>query len=102
MADLAIVVLIAAGTFAMRASMVTLLANITIPLRVGQALGLVVPAVIAGLVAQTLFLDGGDLRPLGTWYVAASVAALAAWRTRSFAWPLVVGMGAVWALEALV
>jgi branched-subunit amino acid transport protein len=52
-------------------------------------------------VAQTLFLDGGALRPLGSWYVAGALAAFVAWRTRSFGWTLIAGMGSVWLLEAL-
>lgn len=100
-ADLFIVVAVAAGTLAMRASMVTLLADIVIPPRVEQALSLVAPAVLAGLVAQTLFLDAGELRPFGSWYVAGAVAAVVAWRTRSFGWTLFVGMACVWLLEAL-
>ena len=100
-ADLAVVAVIALGTFAMRASMVTLLAGVTIPHRVQQALGLVAPAVLAGLVAQTLFIEGSELRPFGSWYVAAALAALVAWRTRSAGWTLVSGMACVWLLEAV-
>ncbi len=100
--DLVLVVIVAAGTLAMRASMVTLLADVTIPTRVEQALSLVAPAVLAGLVAQTLFLDHGEFRPFGTWYLAAAVAALVAWRTRSFGWTLLAGMVSVWLLEALL
>ena len=100
--DLTLVLLVAVGTLGMRASMVTLLANVTIPERVEQALSLVAPAVLAGLVAQTLFLDHSDLRPFGTWYPAAAVAALVAWRTRSFGWTLLSGMASVWLLEALL
>ena len=101
MNDLVLVALVAAGTLAMRASMVTLLAGASIPIRVEQALSLVAPSVLAGLVAQTLFLDQGDYRPFGTWYLAAAVAAVVAWRTRSFGWTLVAGMGCVWLLEAV-
>lgn len=100
-ADLFIVLAVAAGTLAMRASMVTLLAEVTIPPRVQQALSLVAPAVLAGLVAQTLFLDHDELRPFGTWYIAAAIAAAVAWRTRSFGWTLLAGMVSVWLLEAL-
>ena len=99
--DLFIVAAVAAGTLAMRASMVTLLAEVTIPPRLQQALSLVAPAVLAGLVAQTLFLDAGELRPFGTWYVAAAIAAVVAWRTRSFGWTLLVGMASVWLLAAM-
>ena len=101
-ADLTLVLLVAVGTLLMRASMVTLLADVAIPTRVEQALSLVAPAVLAGLVAQTLFLDHGDIRPFGTWYLAAGVAALVAWRTRSFGWTLLAGMVGVWFLEALL
>ncbi len=101
MTDFGLVFAVAIGTLAMRASMVTLLADVTIPLRVEQALSLVAPAVLAGLVAQTLFLKGGEFRPFDTWYLAAAVAALVAWRTRSFGWTLLAGMGSVWLLGAL-
>jgi branched-subunit amino acid transport protein len=100
-ADLAIVLVVAAGTLAMRASMVTLLADVTISPRVEQALSLVAPAVLAGLVAQTLFLDAGQFRPIGSWYLAGAIAAVVAWRTRSFAWTLLAGMTGVWLLEVL-
>jgi branched-subunit amino acid transport protein len=99
--ELLLVGVVAVGTLLMRASMVTLLAGATIPVRVEQALGLLAPAVLAGLVAQTLFLDAGEVRPFGTWYVAAAVAALVAWRTRTFGWTLLAGMVSVWLLEAL-
>ena len=98
--DLFIVLAVALGTIAMRASMVTLLADVTIPARAEQALSLVTPAVLAGLVAQTLFLDHGDWRPFGSWYLAGAIAALVAWRTRSFGWTLLTGMASVWLLEA--
>ena len=101
-ADLFVVLAVAAGTLAMRASVVTLLAEITIPPRVQQALSLVAPAVLAGLVAQTLFLDHGELRPFGNWYIAGAIAAVVAWRTRSFGWTLLAGMASVWLLEAFL
>jgi branched-subunit amino acid transport protein len=100
-ADLAIVLVVAAGTLAMRASMVTLLADVTISPRVEQALSLVAPAVLAGLVAQTLFLDADGFRPIGSWYLAGAIAAVVAWRTRSFGWTLLAGMASVWLLEVL-
>ena len=100
--ELAIVVAVGLGTIAMRASMVTLLADRAIPPRLEQALGLVAPAVLAGLVAQTLFLDHGELRPFGAWYLAGALAAVVAWRTRSFGWTLLAGMISVWMLEALL
>jgi branched-subunit amino acid transport protein len=100
--DLAIVLVVGVGTLAMRASMVSVLADRTISPHLEQALGLVAPAVLAGLVAQTLFLDHGAWRPFGGWYLAAAIAALVAWRTRSFGWTLLAGMAAVWLAESLL
>jgi branched-subunit amino acid transport protein len=97
---LAIVLLAALGTLLMRSSLVVLLAGVTLPRRVEQGLALVAPAVLAGLVAQTLFLQRGEVRPFGSWYVAAAVAAIVAWRTRSAGWTLLAGMAAVLLLEA--
>jgi branched-subunit amino acid transport protein len=99
---LGVVLLVAAGTLAMRASLVTLLANVAIPSRVEQVLGLVAPAVLAGLLAQTLFLGDGEIRLIASWTVAAAIAALVAWRTRSFGWTLLVGMASVWILETVL
>lgn len=101
MSEIALVGMLAGGTLLMRASMVALLANVALPARAEEALKLVAPALLAGLVAQTLFLQAGEMRPPGTWHLAALVAALVAWKTRSVGWTLVLGMGSVWILEAI-
>lgn len=101
MSDLAVVAVVAVGTLLMRASLVALLGDVTIPTRIGSALRLVAPAVLAGLVAQTLVLDDGAIRGSATWYLAALLAALVAWRTRSVGLTLALGMVAIWVLEAL-
>ena len=101
MSDIALVTIVAAGSLLMRLSLVVLLADVTIPERLAQALRLVAPAVLAGLVAQTLFIEGGEFRAFSSWYVAALVAALVAWRTRSIGWTLLIGMVSVWVLEAV-
>jgi branched-subunit amino acid transport protein len=100
MTDFALVAMLAGGTLLIRTSLVALLANATIPGWLAEALRLVVPAVLAGMVAQTLFISDGELRPFDTWYLAAAVAAIVAWRTRSVGWTLLVGMLAIWILEA--
>jgi branched-subunit amino acid transport protein len=102
MTDLVMVGAIAAGTLALRASLVAFLGEVTIPTRLEQALRLVAPAILGGIVAQGLVVDGRGFRPLGTWHVAAVLAALVAWKTRSIGLTLGVGMSAVWILEALV
>ncbi len=100
MSPLAQVVIVGVGTFLMRASLVTVLAGVTIPVRVEQALRLVVPAVLAAIVAQSLFLDDGGTRSFSSWHVGALVAALAVWRTKSVGLALAAGMSAHWLVLA--
>lgn len=94
-------VLVGVGTLAMRASLVTLLAGVTVPDRIVHALRLVAPAVLAGLVAQGLFLDDGGARGFGPWHVAALVAGVVAWRTKNLAACLSSGLATLWLLLAL-
>ncbi len=96
------VLAVGVGTYLLRVSMVALLGPTrTIPPRAEQALRMVAPAVLAALVATTLFRDGDGFRALGAWHGAALVAALVAVRTRSAAWTLLAGMIAVWTFSAL-
>ncbi len=96
MTDLAMVGLVAAGTLLLRASFVGLVGDAKLPTRVEEGLSLVAPSVLAGLVVSGLFLESGGARPFGAWHVAAAVAGLVAWRTRSVTLTLVAGMVAVW------
>ena len=102
MTDLLAVLLVGAGTYLIRCSMVVALGRVTLSETAERALGLIPPAVLGALVAQTLLLEGEGMRDLSTWHPAAVVAALVAWRTRSIGWTLVAGMAALWALEALL
>lgn len=93
------ILLAAAGTYLIRVSMVVALGRLELSDRVERALRLVAPAVLAALVAQTLFLDDGELRAWSAWYPAAAIAAVTAWRTRSTSWALVAGFVSVWILQ---
>ena len=102
MSVLAIVLITGLGTYLIRVSGVAAIgATRALPPRVEQALRLVAPAVLAALVADSLFFEDSALRPLGAWYGAAVVAALVSWRFRSVGWTLVAGMVGVWVLTAL-
>ena len=82
--ELVIVLVVAAGTLAIRSSMVSLLAGRRLSPALEAALSLVAPAALAGLVAQTLLLDAGAVRGIGSWHVAAAGAALVALSSISF------------------
>ena len=101
MSPLAQVLIVGVGTFLMRASLVTALAGVTIPERVERTLRLVAPAVLAAIVAQSLFLDDGSARSFSSWHVGGLVAALAVWRTNSVGLALATGMSAHWLVLAL-
>lgn len=99
MSPIAQIALAAAGTYLIRVSMVVALGRLQLSARVAQGLRLVAPAVLAALVAQTLFLDDGDIRAWSAWYPASAIAALVAWRTRSTSWALLAGFISVWVLQ---
>lgn len=111
MNELAIVAVTALGTLLIRLSMVTVMSEVQIPPRLQQALRLVAPAVLAGLVAQSLLLDDSEpsrllgvsgLRQIGSWHVAAVIAAVAAWKSKSVGLTLGIGMSAVWIIGAVL
>lgn len=93
--------LVALGTYVMRASVILIAAGRHIPERVQSTLRLIPAAVLPALVANALVFDGGEVRPFGPWYVALALATVVAVRTRSVGWTLGVGMVAVWALSAI-
>jgi len=61
-------------------------------------------AVLSAIIAlETFFPDGTlNLSPLSNPRVlAAALAILVAWRTRRILWTIVVGMAALWILQAI-
>ena len=96
------IVLAGIGTYLFRASFVVLLSRVEqVPARVEEGLRMIPPAVLAAIVAQGIILDDGGLRGPSTWHVAAALAGLVAWRTRSVLWCLGAGMSTLWLLSAL-
>ena len=60
-------------------------------------------AVLSAIIALETFIPDGaiDLSPLSNHrLVAAALAILVAWRSRSILWTIIVGMGALWILQA--
>ena len=98
---LAIVVTVAAITYAMRASVIVALAGRTIPVPVERALRNVGPAVLAALAIN--LAAGGEGGPhLAPEVAAALVAAGAvAWWRRSVIRSVSAGMGVLWLATAV-
>jgi branched-subunit amino acid transport protein len=98
----AIVLVVAAMTYAMRASVIVALAGRQIPLPVARALRQVGPAVLAALTINlAVGGDGGPGLELAEG-AALVVAAGVAWWRRSALWSLVAGMTTLWLLSALL
>ena len=96
------VVIIGVGTLTLRSLAITTLAGRSIPDRVQKALRLVAPAMLSGLVVQTLLFADGSVRGLDSWHAAALVAAFVAWRSRSVALTLGAGMAVLWLIQVVV
>ncbi len=99
-----LLVFIVAGiaTLAIRLSgVLAFRADRELPVGATRALRLVAPAILAAIVADTLMLDAGEVRPFGAWHAAALVAAGVALWLRSMGWTLAIG-GAVFAFLLVV
>lgn len=96
-----IIVLVGAGTYALRLSFIYLLGNVELPESATRALRFVPAAVLAALVAPALFI----VPDASLWFhprlVAAGVAVVVAWWTKNVLFTLLAGMGVLWGLQAL-
>ena len=101
-AALAVVLMVGAMTYAMRASVIVALADRAIPAPVERALRNVGPAVLAALAVN--LAAGGDGGPnLDLAEIAAlAVAGMVAWRRRKVIDTLAAGMVTLWIVSALV
>lgn len=98
------IIVIGAGTFALRVSFIHLLARISVPALLQRALRFVPPAVLAALVLPAILRSGGalDLSLDNFRLIAGALAALVAWWTRNVLLTLAIGMGTLWLLNAIV
>ena len=100
----AVIVALAAATLLTRMSFIAFAAHLELPLLLRRALVYLPPAILAAIIAVQVFppTPSGnaslDLPRLG----AALLAFAVAWRTRSNMATIVVGMLALWALQALL
>ncbi|MEM7141193.1 MAG: AzlD domain-containing protein [Actinomycetota bacterium] len=94
--------LVGLGTYLFRVSFIALAHRVgEIPPRVETALSMIPPSVLAAIVADSLLFSGDSLRGLDEWHIALAATTVVAWRTKSVALCLVVGMPLVWGLAQL-
>jgi len=100
-------VMLAAGalTYGVRLSFVALVHHGALPAALRDGLRLVTPAVLAAIIVPAVLFTGDPSRfdaTLGNERLpAAVVAAAVAWLTRNVWATIGIGMGALWALEAV-
>lgn len=90
-------------TFALRWSFIALAGVVTLPQSVQGALQYVPAAVLSAIVLPEVLVHNEhiDLSPGNLRLIAAIIAAFVAWRTRSILYTMIVGMAALWLLNAL-
>ena len=98
------ILIIGIGTYLERLSFIGIIGNRDLPDWALLPLRYVAPAVFAALVAPAVLLVDGDLAVLPATNpraLAMVIALLVAWRTKSVAATIVVGMAALWLLQAV-
>lgn len=100
---LLIVLAIGLGTYLTRLSFVAAFARGGVPEWLKPPLRYVAPAVLAAIVAPAVIAPGGsvDVSTANPRFLAGVIALAVAIRTKSVAWTILVGMVALWALQAL-
>jgi branched-subunit amino acid transport protein len=88
-------------TFTIRLSFVWIIGQRSVPPLLRRALRLVPPAVLTAIVFPEVFMPSGqlDFSFGNARLLAAVLAALVAWRTRSAVLTIVVGMLSVWLFQ---
>lgn len=97
-----IVVAVGAGTYISRLSFIGAFGSRRLPPVAEQALAYIAPAVFAALVLPAVLLRDAsvDVAPAtNPRLLAAALAALVAWRSKSVVAVFAVGMGALWILD---
>jgi branched-subunit amino acid transport protein len=99
---LLIIMAIGVGTYLTRLSFVAAFGRSGVPEWLQSPLRYVAPAVLAAIVAPAVISPGGvvDVTTANPKFAAGAVALLVALRTKSVAWTIVVGMAALWLIQA--
>lgn len=96
------IVLAGAGTFAMRASFLAAADRMAeVPAWANRLLRQIPPAALSAIILPALVRPEGSIDLLQPRLAAGVFAALVAWKTRSVALTLVLGIGGLMAIEAI-
>lgn len=99
-------VIIAMGlvTYAIRLTPILLLGRFGLPPLAWRALRYVPPAVLSAIVFPAVLMSGDSpvVSPFNARLVAALVAGVVAWRTKSVFWTIAAGMATFWTVQGLL
>ncbi|NDJ74990.1 MAG: AzlD domain-containing protein [Chloroflexi bacterium] len=93
-----------AVTYSVRLSVIVLLGDATLPPRLSQALRFVPPAALTAIIFPAVLLPEGslDISPGNVRLLAALVAGVVAWRSKSALLAIGVGMAMLWLLQGIM
>ncbi|OIQ50376.1 Branched-chain amino acid transport protein (AzlD) [Pseudodesulfovibrio hydrargyri] len=95
--------LLGLGTFLIRFSFILIVDKVTFPEAVIRMLRFIPASVLPAIIVPAVLLHGTDGGPVSLARpVAALVAVLAAWKTRSILATILSGMGTLWLLRAVL
>ncbi len=99
-----LIIAIGVINFTLRFVPIALIARFELPNWLKHALLYVPPAVLTAIITPALFFPGGAPTIVldSPRLLAAALAVLAAWKTRSALWTVILGMVALWGLQALM
>ena len=96
------ILLVGLGSYLFRVSFIATAARFgDVPRRVETALSMIAPSVLAAIVADSLLFTDAGWRGLDEWHIALAITTVVAWRTKSIALCLVVGLPVLWGLAAM-
>ena len=99
-----LIIAIGGINFTLRFVPIALIARFELPNWLKHALLYVPPAVLTAIITPALFFPGGAPTIVldSPRLLAAALAVLVAWKTRSALWTVILGMVALWGLQALM
>ncbi len=97
-----VVVTAGVATFAMRFVFIGLFGKISVPPILERSLRYIAPAVLAALTLPAVVSPGGTFDPWNVFVPAAIIGGIAAWATKSIGAAILVGLPALWVLQAVV
>jgi branched-subunit amino acid transport protein len=102
--NLLIVFIIGLGTYLTRLSFIGAIGDRRLPPAAERALRFVAPAVFGAIVLPAVIRPEGsvDLTLANARWLAAIVAGFVTWKTRNVALTAVIGLVALWSIEAVV